>query len=401
VANDVPSVGWHQQTDLLVIQPTPFCNINCSYCYLPHREDKKRLSIEVAERIFERFLAFPTVRGSVTIVWHAGEPMVLPPRYYQEMFELIERLAKPRSVSINHSFQTNATLVTDDWCDLIKKWRLKVGVSIDGPQDLHDRHRRYRDGSGSFAKAYAGLQKLIAHQIPVHMISVLTLTSLAQPERMYDFYEKSGVHTVCFNIEEKEGMNATSELAENPEQFVELYRAFLQRFFGLAVERGGRINVREFDAAFRNIAAYIKKGDYVNYQTEPLGIVAVDTEGNLSTFSPELLGVEHPTYGSFGFGNILTDDYETLLGRIKESRLLADINAGVEKCRKECKYFLVCGGGAPANKIFENNTAASTETVFCRALQTDVDVVLDMIERIPASALKNLQLRSSDAVRRF
>ena len=326
--------------------------------------------------------------------------MVLPPHYYEVMFQLIERLAKPRNVEISHCFQTNATLVTDDWCDLIKKWRVNVGVSIDGPEEFHDRNRRYRDGRGSFSKAYGGLKKLLAHDIPVHMISVLTLASLGQPDRMYEFYEQSGVHTVCFNIEEQEGVNATSELVENPQQFVELYRAFLRRFFALVLERGARIGVREFDNAFRAIGAY-RIGQPVNFQTEPFGIVAVDSDGNLSTFSPELLGTDHPTYGAFGFGNILTDDYDTILRRVNESRLLADINAGVEKCRAGCKYFMVCGGGAPANKIFENNTAASSETVYCRALQADIDVVLEMVERIPIAALTNLQVEASGMMRRF
>jgi uncharacterized protein len=326
--------------------------------------------------------------------------MVLPPSYYEEMFELIARLAEPRQVVVRHSFQTNATLVTDDWCELIKKWGVNVGVSIDGPQDIHDRNRVYRNGNGSFSKAYAGLQKLLGHGIPVHMISVLTLTSLRQPERMYEFYEQSGVHLVCFNIEEKEGVNATSELMESPQQFVELYRSFLKRFLELAVSGGGKINVREFDNAFRNIQTY-RKGVHVNFQAEPLGIISVDVEGNLSTFSPELLGVEHPTYGSFSFGNVLTDDYETILKRIFDSPLRADVAAGVRKCQAECKYYMMCGGGAPANKIFENNTAASSETVFCRALQTDVDVVLDLIERVPPATLEKLQLEPSEAMRRF
>jgi uncharacterized protein len=399
MANDTAGVGWHRHTELLVVQPTPFCNINCSYCYLPHREVKKQLALDVAEQMFQRLFAFPTVEGRVTVVWHAGEPMVLSPSYYEEMFRLIERIAKPRNVEVLHSFQTNATLVTDDWCALIEKWHPNVGVSIDGPEEFHDRNRRYRNGKGSFAKACAGLKKLLDHDIPVHMISVLTLASLGQPDRMFEFYDQTGVHTVCFNIEEKEGANASSELTDSP-HFVELYRSFLQRFLELVAQRGSKLGVREFNNAFQNIQTY-RVGEHVNFQTEPFGIVAVDIEGNLSTFSPELLGVEHPTYGSFGFGNILTDDYDTILRRVNESRLLADINAGVEKCRTECRYFMVCGGGAPANKIFENNTAASSETAYCRALQTDIDVVLGMIERVPPDALKNLQIEASSDMRRF
>jgi uncharacterized protein len=274
-------------------------------------------------------------------------------------------------------------------------------VSIDGPADIHDSCRRYRNGNGSFDKAYAGLQRLLAHDIPVHMISVLTLASLREPDAMFEFYEQSGVHTVCFNIEEKEGANLTSALIDSPQEFVALYRAFLRRFFELAVERKSLISVREFDNAFRAIQGYRADG-HVNFQTNPLGIVAVDITGDLSTFSPELLGIEHATYGSFTYGNVLSDSYATIIGRVLDSRLYADINAGIGKCRAECSYFMVCGGGAPANKIFENNTANSSETVYCRAHQTDIDVVLDMIERIPPEALEKLRAApAAPDMRRF
>jgi uncharacterized protein len=396
-ADAVAGAGW--QTDLVVIQPTPFCNINCSYCYLPHRNDKKRLTLDVAERIFERVLAFPTVNESVTVVWHAGEPMVLPPSYYDPMFRLIERIGASRNIEVAHSFQTNATLVSDEWCEFIKEWHPNVGVSIDGPEEFHNLHRKYRNGGGSFAKAYAGLKKLLEHDIPVHMISVLTLASLREPDRMFEFYQQAGVHTVCFNIEEKEGVNVSSELVDSPE-FVKLYRSFLERFFELGIQHESELSVREFDNAFRAIQGYRSDG-HVNFQTDPFGIIAVDIEGNLSTFSPELLGVEHPTYGSFGYGNVLVDDYETIAARVVESRLLADIQGGVEKCRSECKYFMVCGGGAPANKIFENNTANSSETVYCRAHQTDIDIVLGLIERIPSEALQRFQIEGSHDMRRF
>jgi len=96
------------RTGLLVIQPTPFCNIDCSYCYLPHRTSKKRMSLEMAEQVFDRLFKFPTIQDEVGIVWHAGEPMVLPVDYYESMFALIQRLAGDR-IRVQHSFQTNGT----------------------------------------------------------------------------------------------------------------------------------------------------------------------------------------------------------------------------------------------------------------------------------------------------
>jgi uncharacterized protein len=368
------------RTDLIVVQPTPFCNINCSYCYLPHRTSKKRLSLEVAERLFVRLFTFPTIEDRVSIVWHAGEPMALPPDYYDSMFALIQRFAGSRT-EVEHSFQTNGTLITEAWCDLIAKWNVGVGISIDGPAKFHDVHRRYRNGAGSFAKTYCGLQSLRSRGLPFHVISVLTLTSLQHPDAMFEFYDQAGITEICFNIEEKEGINTSSEVVERP-GFDELYRAFLKRFLELAVRRGTKMSVREFDSAFGAIQGY-GRGTSDNHQTDPFGIISVDCEGNVSTFSPELLGMEHSTYGSFNFGNLLTDDFETIAHRVESSTLYADIRAGVHKCRDECEYWGLCGGGAPANKIYENGSADSTKTVFCRVHQIGIDVVLDMVERIP------------------
>jgi uncharacterized protein len=372
---------WH--TGLLVIQPTPFCNINCSYCYLPHRTTKKRMSLEVAERVFERLFKFPTIEDTVGVVWHAGEPMVLPPSYYEEMFTLIQRIAGPK-IEVRHSFQTNGTLITDAWCDLIDKWKVNLGLSIDGPAEFHDLYRKMRNGGGSFAAAERGLRVVKARKLPFYVISVLTLASVRHPEKMFDFFDQAGIDDVCFNIEEKEGINTSSDAIDSAE-FVELYGKFLSRFFELAVQREKRMVVREFESSLRAIHGYGK--GVANQQADPFSIVSVDCDGNASTFSPELLGMEHSGYETFNFGNLLEDDFETIAKRVEDSKLYADIRAGVKRCSEECQYYQLCGGGPPANKIYENNTANSTETVYCRAHQAAVDVVLEMLEKIPQGAL--------------
>lgn len=367
------------QTSLLVVQPTPFCNIDCSYCYLPHRSSKKRLSFELAEILFKKVLDFPTIRESVTVVWHAGEPLVLPVGYYESMFGLISKLSPP-GLQIRHSFQTNGTLISEAWCDLVSKWKLNIGVSIDGPQELHDRYRKQRNGAGSFAQAYEGLRKLQRAGIPFHVISVLTVESMSQPEKMFDFYFENGIDYVCFNIEEQEGTHATSKLVRSDASDT-LYRSFLERFLALAIRQQRPILVREIE---QSLGLIQRHGVPIhNEQNEAFRIISVDCDGNLSTFSPELLGLEHEQYGSFCFGNLLRDTFDEIAARVQGSRLHADITAGVRECANACAYYGLCGGGAPSNKIFENGSAATTETVHCRTFMRSVDVVLDLIDRLP------------------
>src|SRR5215813_809863 len=167
MASEVESERRDWRTDLLVIQPTPFCNIDCSYCYLPHRTSKKRMTLELAEKVFGRLFEFPTISETVGVVWHAGEPMVLPVSYYEDMFSLVQRLAGSK-IEVQHSFQTNGTLISDAWCDFIGKWRVNVGLSIDGPAEFHNLNRKYRNGAGSFEHAERGMRRLQERDIPFY-----------------------------------------------------------------------------------------------------------------------------------------------------------------------------------------------------------------------------------------
>ena len=189
---------------LLVIQSTLFCNIDCRYCYLPARNLKATVTDETLHNLFSQLFLSGWASEGLNVVWHAGEPMVLPVEFYRRAFRLIDRL-KPAEIALTHSFQTNGTLIDDVWCEFFAEGRVNVGVSIDGPQRIHDRHRLTRSGRGTFDKTMAGIRLLRRHDLSFHVISVLTAESLAVPREMFDFYVGEGIDQVCFNVEETEG----------------------------------------------------------------------------------------------------------------------------------------------------------------------------------------------------
>jgi uncharacterized protein len=118
-----------------------------------------------------------------------------------------------------------------------------------------------------------------------------------------------------------------------------------------------------------------------NSQNTPLQIVSIACDGRISTFSPELLGLHDDLYGEFVFGNVLTHALVDAIREDRFRRLSDDIAAGVEACRRTCPYFAFCRGGAPANKLAENGTFASTETLYCRLTQKIVvECVLKALE---------------------
>ena len=365
-----------QPTELVVVQPTTFCNIDCSYCYLPERSIKKRMKAETLELLGSRVLASGWTANNTTVIWHAGEPLVMPANWYEDAFAILARHC-PADVRLSHAFQTNATLIDEDWLALFKKHRARVGVSLDGPRALHDSRRRTRDGRGTFDKTVAGVKALQHAGLPFHVISVLTADSLKQPDELFDFYAAEGIDQICFNVEEIEVVNAHSSLSAPGSE--DAYRSFLTRFLRRMTEAARPIWVREVASS---VAAILSpKGMPRNEQVEPLVMLNVDVDGNLSTFSPELLGANAPEFDNFRFVNLRDGGPEALLESPAFRRAHAAVTQGVDACKRTCAWYRWCGGGAPANKLFENGSMATTETMYCRLTkQVTMDVVLHAIE---------------------
>jgi len=365
--------------ELLVLQPTPFCNINCSYCYLPDRQSTKRMSLETLERTFGWVFSSGLVREPFTLLWHAGEPTVVPIPFYEEAIRLLDNYNRP-GVTVHQSFQTNATLLDEGWCGFIRKHGIHLGVSVDGPSYLHDSCRRTRQGRGTLQRVLRGIHLLHEHDIPFYVITVLTADSLDYADELFDFYLEHHITQVCFNVEEIEGPNTSSSLlgAANTERF----RRFLSRFVDLAGSADPPLAVREFDTSAGAIRGVRYGPGSRTQENKPWAIVNVDCDGNFSTYSPELLGLSSPRYGSFALGNVASDSLADAIASERFRALEADIGLGVDLCRQSCPYFAFCGGGPPANKYFENGTFASTETLFCRLhKQVCLDVALERLER--------------------
>lgn len=124
-------------TDLLVLQPTPLCNLDGRYCYLPDRASTKRMTLGTLERALRCISVAGQVGEYISIIWHAGEPLVVPKEWYAEAFSIVDSIL-PRSSPGRHHFQTNGTLIDEAWCDSIIEQGIRVGVSIDGPDVLHN-----------------------------------------------------------------------------------------------------------------------------------------------------------------------------------------------------------------------------------------------------------------------
>ena len=375
------SAGQVGPLELLVIQPTPFCNLDCSYCYLPDRLNKRKISLETLEKALNWAFSSGLVRQPFTLLWHAGEPMVLPATFYEQATVVLER-CNVSGFEVTQSFQTNATLVNDAWCEFIRRRGVQVGVSVDGPDFLNDRHRVTRQGGGTLDRVLRGMQLLRDYEIFFDVITVLTSTSLDYPDELFDFYMEHGVTSVAFNVEEIEGPHVTSSLSGSGVE--SRFRRFYSRFMDLALAADPPLRVREFDSA-HNSVSYRQPPEMRTQECRPFAILNVDYEGNFSTYSPELLGLSSPRHGSFALGNVARASLESVLTMPRFLALDDEIRRGVDLCQETCRYFPFCGGGPPGNKFFENGDFATTETLSCRLhKQATFDVALDKLEQLKA-----------------
>lgn len=366
--------------DLLIFQPTPFCNLDCKYCYLPERNSKDKMDLNVIKITLEKLVDEKLLGDSLNLLWHAGEPTVMPIDYYEKVELLIEEII-PKEVKVIHQIQTNATLLNDEWCEFFKKSNMLVGVSLDGPKHINDKNRVLRNGKGTFDQVMNGIMLLKKHNIDFSIISVLTDYSLDFPDEIYNFFIDLGVTTVGFNMDEEEGINTKSSISDSSKNKLKLFWA---RIFELQTNLKNHLSIREiyefnstlFNADL-NIKSFLNRGQMLH----PLSILTIDTEGNFSTFSPELLGMKDEKYKNFHFGNVIRNSISSISSNSEFSNVYNDIISGVKKCFDSCEYFSFCGGGAPSNKLYENGSFDSTETNFCKfSKKVLVDVFLDKIE---------------------
>src|SRR5882724_2053442 len=130
---------------LIVVQPSSYCNLDCRYCYVPNRQEVGCMSEHLLEEIIKKILRSRCVKNNVRFLWHAGEPLSLGIAFYERALSLQERY-NGQSRGIHNCIQTNGLLITDQWIEFLHRNRFSIGISVDGPDFLHDSMRVSRQG---------------------------------------------------------------------------------------------------------------------------------------------------------------------------------------------------------------------------------------------------------------
>jgi uncharacterized protein len=215
-----------------------------------------------------------------------------------------------------------------------------------------------------------GVELLQNRGIGFGILAVLTRLSLQDPIGLWRFFRSTGTNDLSFNVEEIEGIHQTSSLcpASVESEFIEFWRTFVR----LRDSEAPQVRIREFDGLLSIIAM---GSESVEASEATFGsILSFDVDGRVGSFSPELLGFSHPALGPFA----VEAAFATGANLTALAREIAD---GVDRCRTSCPHFVVCGGGAPANKFAEHGTFVSTETLRCRLrIMSMAEVVLEYLE---------------------
>jgi uncharacterized protein len=341
-------------------------------------------------QIMKRVVTSRVCADHFTIAWHAGEPLTLPIDYYRNAIELVSEFTSGR-VRVTHNRQTNGTRVNQDWCDFFLQNDIHVGISIDGPQSVHDIHRTTRGGKGTHRRVLRGLRLLRENGIPVRAICVLTRDSLGSGADMARFFLDEGISEVGFNIDEIEGVNATSTMSD--ETVRSEFRRFLEEMADEVAASATALRVRELADMTQRI---LFGRDMLSSLVRPFHNITVSSSGAYTVYAPELLGFEHPRYGNLAPWNVWTHSFEQAAASPEFALMRGDVEKGVALCRQTCQYFDVCGGGSPSNKLFETGTFASSETLDCTLTkQVVADMVLSDLEHATATS-SPLPLRLDD-----
>lgn len=360
ISTPKPKIG---PTRLVIIQPTSFCNIDCSYCYVPDRNIKGVMDFEMLEKVFERLVDESMLSSRCSVVWHAGEPLTAGKRYMERAFAMAHDMLSPHC-KVQLTVQTNATLIDQEWIDIFRKYNVRVGVSLDGPRWLHDRHRKDRQQRGTFDSSVRGLKKLIDAGVENYILAVVTKSTLKVAEEFYSFFADLGVADLGLIPEEVDGINLSSSLEGSIA--LKEFENFVDRLHEAYINNNRKPEIREFRGV-REALFYTPPIDSItNNKTTAFHILTVARDGTYTTFSPELAGMQSVDGESYALGNIMYDPIRQSVETEKFKLFYSAFIKGVQLCQTDCRWFALCGGGLPSNKIAEWGRLDVAETMSCK-----------------------------------
>lgn len=328
----------------------PICNLDCDYCFFLSKEalypdGRFRMSDQLLETYIGQLLETHTT-PEVTIAWQGGEPTLMGVDFFRRSVEIAERLRRPGQV-LHHALQTNGTLLSDEWCELFRDHRFLVGISIDGPEQLHDRYRVDKRGGPTFAKVMHGLELLQGHGIDWNVLCTVNAANQHTPLEVYRFFRDGlGAEFIqLIPIVERENETGFQEGDTVTNRSVDptAWGEFLVKVFDEWVTRDvGTVFVSQFDAA---LASWLGVRPALCLFGETCGdALALEHNG-------DLYSCDHFVEPAHLLGNITTTHIAELVGSPRQRTFGAAKRDTLPSCCRVCDVRFACNGECPKNRF--------------------------------------------------
>ena len=345
----------------------PVCNLNCDYCYYLEKEniyeEKKkapagfRMTDEVLEKYIRDYIQSQP-QEEITFAWQGGEPTLLGVDFFRKAMGFQKKHSDGRRIS--NTLQTNGTLITDEWAAFFAANDFLIGLSVDGPADLHNQYRTFTSGKGSHAQVMNTVRLFHKHHVEFNTLTVVNDRNAKFPLRLYRFLKDIGSRFMQFiPIVEREAVdpNVRLKLVANDytretwvtEESVEPedWGTFLVKIF----EEWVRIDVGNvFVNIFDNTLA-----PYAGEEPSLCTMQLVCGAGLVMEHNGDVYSCDHFVYPQFYLGNVMTESLEEMAKSDAQLKFALNKRDTLPKECRECEFLRSCGGDCPKHRFVETD----------------------------------------------
>ena len=349
------------------------CNMDCTYCFYLQKENLYegqkdfRMNDEVLESFIKQFIQVQKV-PEISFAWQGGEPTLLGVDYFKKVVELQDKYAEGKI--IHNAFQTNGVLLDDEWCEFFAESNFLLGISIDGPKEIHDKYRYFKGGQDSFEKVVRGIEFMQKHNVEFNTLTCVNRHNSYKPPEVYKFLKEIGsgfmqfipiVERVGKSEDEKSvlisphdnGEANVSDWSVEPLQ----YGKFLSTIFDEWVRNDvGKYFVQFFDIA---LEAWLGMEPSLCVFREKCGTaMALEHNG-------DLYSCDHYVYPENKLGNIVTENLEKLVNSDKQHQFGNGKLVSLPEYCKKCEVRFACNGECPKHRFIETSDGENGLNYLC------------------------------------
>ncbi len=352
--------GVPRISSLLVKPVSALCNLDCAYCfYLDRGSDPyaglhgRTMTGETLERLVDGYLAY-SFPNSV-FAFQGGEPTLASVEFYERLVALQQRCGRPGH-EIGNSIQTNGVLLDQRWCALFREYNWLVGLSLDGPEPVHNAWRHDRAGHGSWRKVMDAVALLHREQVEFNVLCVVSPANVGRAAETYRFFRGLGVrHLQYIPLAEFDANGTPLPFTIDPQQ----YGRFLVETFDLWWRERRQVRIREFD----NIAEALSGQEPGNCTLRDACDSYVVVEYNGDVYPCDFF-VE----SGWKLGNVATESWSEL-GRRRQRLEFARLKSLPRPECDSCEYRAVCRAGCPRLRYTRGHRFEDLD-FFCPAYKT-------------------------------